>query len=232
MSHHPVTCDSCEQVFGQYDRFSQEESVLRCSRYIKNPKTGARDIPAMHECYPCEAGFFLCSFFLQPRCNHIFLIQPFLPPENSDEYVRTDGPSWVGEIAQGTPRFSIQVIFWLKEKKAIGNFKCLSLLQESQDRIFIIFSVMFISENLELSQCIAVITFTMNPCFLMFSAFALFSNRIRKSKIEFRKSTRAGKSVEERTVARKGCWIPSLTSLCTRPNPRTQTCARNSSGSR
>lgn len=62
-----------------------------------------------------------------------------------------------------------------------------------------------VSENLELSQCIAVITFTMNPCFLMFSAFVLFSNRIRKSKIEFRKSTRAGKSVEERTVARKGC---------------------------
>lgn len=58
----PESCEQCGQVFGQYDRYLlPNEVVLRCCRYVKNPRTGAHDQPGMPERLPCEAGYFFYS---------------------------------------------------------------------------------------------------------------------------------------------------------------------------
>ena len=55
-AHIPTSCEQCEQLFGSFDRYLLPDEVpLRACRYNKNPSTGVRDIPAMAECYPCEA---------------------------------------------------------------------------------------------------------------------------------------------------------------------------------
>lgn len=51
----PTACEQCKQLFGSFDSYLLPQEVsLRCARYAKNKTTGARDIPAMNECYPCE----------------------------------------------------------------------------------------------------------------------------------------------------------------------------------
>eukprot|EP00435_Cladocopium_sp_Y103_P047898 s1190_g14.t1 len=52
----PKTCDQCGQEFGKVDSFAPEgsNSILRCSKYKMNTKTGMRDLPHGSECHPCQ----------------------------------------------------------------------------------------------------------------------------------------------------------------------------------
>ena len=61
---HPTTCEQCEQLFGAVDRYLPgQEVIVRSCRYTKNPQTGQRDVPAMAECYPCEAGLDQFAYY-------------------------------------------------------------------------------------------------------------------------------------------------------------------------
>ena len=55
-----VLCVSCDQRFGDEDRYMETPAPLKWARMRMNSVTGRCDLPEGQECYYCEAAFRHC----------------------------------------------------------------------------------------------------------------------------------------------------------------------------